>query len=228
MKNQFISYMTIAALSLFSVSARTDSTSEKLIERAEKAAEVLSEISQAEDKTIPASLLERATCVVTIPNMVRGGFIFGAKYGQGLAACRVGGSWGAPSYVSIKGGNWGLQAGVQTIDLVLVFTRANALDKLSSTNVTLGAGASIAAGPVGRHAQAGTDYQLDSEIYSYSRTRGVFAGITLEGAVLRPNKSDNAKVYPKTFVPANILSMPGRSAPAGLRSYVRALNTYAR
>jgi lipid-binding SYLF domain-containing protein len=229
MKKNIMSMITaVAAACTLSAPAFAEITSQKLMKRSEKAAQAISEIAQAEDKTIPLSLLERATCIVTIPDMIRGGFVFGAKYGQGLASCRVGGTWGAPSYVSIKGGNWGLQIGVQAVDLILVFTRSNALNKLSSANFTLGAGASIAAGPVGRHAQVGTDYHLNSEIYSYSRTRGLFAGLTLEGAVLQPNISDNAQVYPKTFAPANILTMPGRTAPSSLRSYVKALDTYAR
>jgi lipid-binding SYLF domain-containing protein len=127
--------------------------------------------------------------------MVKGGFIFGAKEGKGVATCRTADSWSAPAFITISGGSWGLQIGVEAVDVVLIIQNDKGMQRLLSSNFQLGADASAAAGPVGRHAEAGTDWKLDTEILTYSRAKGVFAGLTLEGASLRQDSDSRHAMY---------------------------------
>ena len=150
---------------------------DKLVERALEATTVLGEIMSAPDQGIPGSLLARAGCVAVIPNVRKVGFIFGGRYGRGLVSCRTEGGWSRPSFVSLTGGSFGFQIGVQSTDLVLVFVNREAAERLLGNQFTLGADASVSAGPVGRTAEAGTDVTLRTEIYAYSRSRGAFAGV---------------------------------------------------
>lgn len=222
MKNFFA--LTLIGLMSFSASA---ASVEKLAARADKAAMVLHESTKLSDRSIPLSLLHRATCVATIPNVIKAGFVFGGRYGEGLVSCRTARGWSAPSYINLAGGSWGLQIGVQSTDLVLVFTRPNAMSKFMKDNFTLGADASVSAGPIGRSAQAGTDYQLSSEIYSYSKSRGLFAGLALEGSTLQIAKKSNAKIYGSHKAASAILTTAGNRAPRAVWSYVQALENMA-
>jgi len=194
--------------------------------KSEAAAAVLREIVQTPDRGIPESLLSQATCIATIPNVIRAGFIFGARFGRGLVSCRVLGQWSNPSYVTLAGGSWGLQIGAESIDLILVFVRPNAAEKFTRNNITLGADASVAAGPVGRDAQAGTDYQLNSEIYSYSRSRGLFAGLTLEGSSLSVDRDANALAYGPTIDARDLLYRSTMTSPKAVTPYLQALRMY--
>lgn len=188
---------------------------------------IIEEVVSIPDHAIPTSLLEKSTCIATIPNVIRAGFVFGARYGKGLVACRVPGGWSRPSVTQIRGGSWGLQFGIQSIDLVLVFTRPNAVEKFSKNNFTVGVDATVAAGPLGRDAQAGTDYKLDSEIYSYSRAKGLFAGLTIEGTAVTVDRKDNTLIYGITEA-GELLAQDGKTAPASVVPYVDALIRFAK
>lgn len=200
-------------------------TEQKLIEKATRASQVLTSVLKIEDKSIPLSLLDRAVCIAVIPDVIRIGFIFGARYGQGLVSCRVEQGWSEPSYMKILGGTWGLQVGVTSIDTILVFVNKNAVDRLSVNNFTLGGEASVAIGPIGRNAQAETDYELKSEIYSYSQSQGVFAGLTIGGASISIDQEANTLMYNNKVVVRNLLTNDGSKAPTALRNYVSVLET---
>jgi SH3 domain-containing YSC84-like protein 1 len=171
-------------------SAREDAT-----ERLDSATTVMHEIMGMPDKGIPEEVLEHAKCVAVIPHMVKGGFIFGAKGGKGVATCRTANGWSAPAFITISGGSWGLQIGVEAVDVVLIIQNKKGMERLLESNFQVGGDASAAAGPVGRHAEAGTDWKMDTEILTYSRARGAFAGLTLEGASLRQDSDSRHAMY---------------------------------
>ena len=171
-------------------SAREDAT-----DRLDNATTVMHEIMGMPDKGIPEEVLEHAKCVAVIPHMVKGGFIFGAKGGKGVATCRTADGWSAPAFITISGGSWGLQIGVEAVDVVLIIQNDKGMQRLLSSNFQIGGDASAAAGPVGRHAEAGTDWKMDTEILTYSRAKGAFAGLTLEGASLRQDNDSRHAMY---------------------------------
>ena len=180
---------------------------DKPLQRAEKAADVLDEIMATPDRSIPGDLINRAHCIAIVPGVLKGGFIFGGKYGKGFISCRGRDKkgWTGPSAVKIEGGSFGLQIGGTQTDVVLLMMNERGKDKLLQSKFTLGADAAVAGGPVGRTAQAQTDAQLHAEILSYSRSRGVFAGVSLEGATLRPDRDANRKIYGGDFTAKQIL-----------------------
>lgn len=196
---------------------------DELIKRAENAAAVLDEVMATSDQAIPASLLEEAVCVAVIPGVKKVGFIFGGRYGRGLVSCRTDDGWSRPAYVSMGGASFGLQIGGQSTDFVLVFMNRRAAEGLSDDDVTLGGDVSVAAGPVGRTAGAGTNVTLDAEIYSYSRSRGLFAGIALEGAKLSPDQDANWMIYDDRVLPEELLFGAGGEVPAPLQPFIDAL-----
>src|ERR1041385_2615678 len=199
-------------------SAREDAT-----ERLGNATTVLHEIMGMPDKGIPEEVLEHAKCVAVVPHMVKGGFIFGGKGGKGVATCRTANGWSAPAFITISGGNWGLQIGVQAVDLVMIVQNEKGMQKLLNSNFQLGADASAAAGPVGRHASAGTDWKMDTEILTYSRSKGVFAGLTLEGAVIEQDNDSTRAIYGKHMTFRNILS--GKVAtPRSAEAFMKAVS----
>jgi lipid-binding SYLF domain-containing protein len=171
-------------------SAREDAS-----ERLENATTVVHEIMGMPDKGIPEEVLEHAKCIAVVPHMVKGGLIFGGKGGKGVATCRTANGWSAPAFITISGGNWGLQIGVEAVDLVMIVQNEKGMQKLLSSNFHVGGDASAAAGPVGRHAEAGTDWKMDTEILTYSRAKGVFAGLTLEGASIRQDSDSRHAIY---------------------------------
>jgi lipid-binding SYLF domain-containing protein len=216
----------IILMALFvSVSAQADSNA-KLEKKSQDAADIIEEVVRIPEKAIPNSLLEKAVCVATVPNVIKVGFVFGGRIGKGMVSCRVPGGWSQPSFMKVKGGSWGAQFGIQSVDLVLVFVNPNAVERFSKGNFTVGVDASVAAGPIGRDAQAGTDYKLDSEIYSYSKAKGLFAGIVIQGTALTVDKSNNKKVYGDVTTD-RILKSDGHRAPALVTTYVNALERYA-
>ena len=170
--------------------AREDATN-----RLENATNVVHEIMSAPDSGIPEEVLEHAKCVAVVPHMVKGGFIFGGKHGKGVATCRTADGWSAPAFITISGGSWGLQIGIEGVDLVMIIQNEKGMQKLLDSNFKLGADASAAAGPVGRHASAGTDWKLETEILTYSRAKGAFAGLTLEGASIRQDSDSRHAIY---------------------------------
>jgi len=182
------------------------SAREDAIERLNNAGQVLHEIMAMPDKGIPEEVLEHAKCVAVIPHMVKGGLIFGAKGGKGVATCRTPNGWSAPAFITISGGSWGLQIGVEAVDVVLIIQNDKGVQRLLSSNFQIGADASAAAGPVGRHAEAGTDWKLDTEILTYSRAKGAFAGLTLEGASLRQDSDSEHAIYGRNVTTRAILS----------------------
>lgn len=165
------------------------------VEELNEATTALGEIRNVPDKGIPEAIWKKAECVVVIPSLRKAGFIVGAEGGDGVLSCRRGAGWTAPIFMELTKGSVGLQAGVQATQLVLVIMNRRGLEKLLSNKVTLGVDASIAAGPVGRTAGAATDAQLTAEMLSYSRSKGIFAGIDLSGGSLRPDKEANARAY---------------------------------
>jgi len=171
-------------------SAREDAT-----ERLNNATSVMHEIMGMPDKGIPEEVLEHAKCVAVVPHMVKGGFVFGAEGGKGVATCRTASGWSAPAFITISGGSWGLQIGVEAVDVVMIFQNDKAMQRLLESNFQVGGDASAAAGPVGRHATAGTDWKMDTEILTYSRAKGAFAGLTLTGASLRQDSDSRHAMY---------------------------------
>jgi lipid-binding SYLF domain-containing protein len=179
----------------------------KAVQRVQEAAAVFDEIMSMADRSIPQELLARAHCVGILPSVKKGGFIFGGRYGKGVMVCRgpEGAGWTGPSTIRVEGGSFGLQIGGTAIDLVLLVMNERGAQKLLQSRFTLGAGATVAAGPVGRDAAAQTDALLRAEILSYSRSRGLFAGINLQGSTLRPDHSDNRQIYGRNVTPKEVL-----------------------
>ena len=165
------------------------------VNRTNKATQVFKEIMNTPDQGIPQELLESAKCIAIIPGDVKFAFIFGGNYGRGLATCRTGHGWSAPMFLAIEGGSVGYQIGGSSTDIVMLFMNDHALKSLLSDKFKLGADASVAAGPVGRSAAAGTDLKLNAEILSYSRSKGLFAGVSLNGAVVQADKSGDEAMY---------------------------------
>jgi lipid-binding SYLF domain-containing protein len=167
----------------------------KLVERLNSASEVLTQIMQTPDKGIPDSILAGAHCVVVIPSFKKGAFVVGAQYGQGVATCRTPRGWSAPVFVQLAGGSFGFQIGGQATDLVLVAMNDQGLQAMLKNKFKIGGDAAASAGPVGRNAQAGTDWKLNAEFLTWSRSKGLFAGIDLDGTVLSQNQDDTKTMY---------------------------------
>src|SRR6267154_4728785 len=163
--------------------------------RIEAAATVLSEIQSAPDKGIPEEVLGSAECVAVVPSLLNGGFVFGGRYGKGVASCRTEKGWSAPAFFTVGGGSFGLQIGGQAVDLVMLIMNKNGMDNLLSSKFKIGADASAAAGPVGRHASADTDWKMRAQILTYSRACGIFAGLELHGAVIKQDKDSTREFY---------------------------------
>ncbi len=183
-------------ISAFLLLPMTAFAGQKENDRANDASRVLSEILKIPEESIPSKLLNEAHAIAVIPDVVKLGFVVGGRRGKGLIAVRGSdGTWSNPSFIVLTGGSFGFQAGVQSADVILVFRNGRGVDSIVNGKFTLGADASVAAGPVGRSAQASTDEQLKAEIFSYSRARGLFAGISIDGAVMQIDKKANAAVY---------------------------------
>lgn len=184
----------VALLSLTSIGwAGTDR--EATNDRLDHAGTILHEIMSAPDKGIPEEVLEHAKCIAVVPHMIKGGFVFGAENGRGITTCRTANGWSAPAFFTITGGSWGLQIGLEGVDLVLIIQNEKGMQRLIGSKFQLGADASAAAGPVGRHASANTDWKLDTEILTYSRAKGAFAGLTLTGAAIRHDSDSTKAIY---------------------------------
>jgi lipid-binding SYLF domain-containing protein len=186
--------MILALLSLTAVS-RADQSKSDTDERIDHAGAVLREVMAAPDRGIPEEVLDHAKCIAVVPHMIKGGFVFGAEGGRGVASCRTATGWSAPAFFAITGGSWGLQIGVEGVDLVMIFQGDKGMMRLEDAKFQLGADASAAAGPLGRHATADTDWKLNTEILTYSRAKGAFAGLTLTGADVRRDDSSMEAFY---------------------------------
>ncbi len=200
-------------------SAKQDAT-----DRLDNATTVLHEIMATPDKGIPEEVMQHAKCVAVIPHMVKGGFVFGAEGGKGVATCRTAHGWSAPAFITISGGSWGLQIGVEAVDVVMIFQNDKAVQRLLSSNFQIGGDASAAAGPVGRHAAAGTDWKLETEILTYSRAKGVFAGLTLNGVSLRQDDDSRRAIYGDN-VTTRALLLGQVPAPAVARPFLAEVRT---
>jgi lipid-binding SYLF domain-containing protein len=217
--------LIVTTLTLLVTLTALASDREDDVNRTQKAARVFKEIMNTPDHGIPSDLLESAKCIAIVPGDVKFAFIFGANYGRGVATCRTEHGWSAPMFVAIDGGSVGYQIGGSSTDLVMLFMNDHALQSLMSDKFKLGADASIAAGPVGRSAAAGTDLKLAAEILSYSRAKGVFAGVSLDGAVMQADKSGDEAMYGQDVNRKDILD--GKVAvPASAQALLHEIGGY--
>ena len=198
----------------------------KASERMQAAAEVLNDIQGAPDRGIPQEVLGSAECVAVVPSMLKGGFIVGAKYGRGLASCRTPKGWSAPAFFVVTGGSFGFQIGGQAVDLVMLIMNKDGMKHLLSSEFVLGADASVAAGPVGRHAEGNTDWKMRAEVLTYSRARGLFAGVTLNGAQIKQDKDSTREFYGR-MVPFRTSLIGEIDPPEGANAFLRVLAQWA-
>src|ERR1043165_2465014 len=199
-------------------SAREDS-----VARLQSSVDVLHAIMATPDKGIPEEVLSNAKCILVVPDLIKGGFIFGAKHGRGVASCRTSKGWSAPAVVSVGGGSWGLQIGLEGVDLVMLVMNEQGFQHLLSSKFELTGEGSVAAGPGGRHVSAGTDWKMNTEMLTYSRSKGVFAGLTLEGAVVEQDNDSTRAIYGKHLMFRNILS--GKAAtPRSADAFMKAVS----
>lgn len=212
------------ALTPWEVLADKDDTAKRLV----AATAVLNEIMGTPDKGIPQDLLDKSACAVIVPNVKKGAFIVGAKYGRGFIACRKanGTGWSAPAGVKVEGGSVGFQIGGSETDVIMLLMNQKAVNKLLSSKFTIGGDASAAAGPVGRTSSAETDAQMRAEILTYSRTRGLFAGVSLQGATLRPDDDANEDMYGRKMSNQDIV-LGSVKEPAAASGLIAALNKYS-
>jgi lipid-binding SYLF domain-containing protein len=191
---KLMQWVVVVSLSSFLLAADEPKQS-KATDRVQSAADVLNEIQSAPDSGIPQEILSRSECVAVVPSMLKGGFIVGGKYGRGLASCRTPKGWSAPAFFVVTGGSFGFQIGGQAVDLVMLIMNNDGMQHLLSSQFALGADASVAAGPVGRHAEGNTDWKMRAQVLTYSRARGVFAGVSLNGAVMKQDKDSTREFY---------------------------------
>lgn len=205
----------------------SDDDQNKAEDRVKAAGNVLDEIQSAPDQGIPEEVLGSAECVAVVPTMLKGGFIVGARYGKGVASCRTSKGWSAPAFFSVKGGSFGLQIGGQAVDLVMLIMNNEGMKNLLSSKFKLGADASVAAGPVGRHAAADTDWKLKAQVLSYSRARGAFAGLELNGAQIKQDKDSTREFYGR-MVPFKTSLTGTIDAPANAYPFLNTLAKWAK
>lgn len=197
------------------------------VQQSEKAAKVFREIMDTPDKGIPQELLENAECVAVFPSVIKAGFVFGGRGGRGVASCRMAAGWSAPAYFNLGGGSFGLQIGASSTDFVMLFMNKEGLNSLLSDGFTLGGDASVAAGPVGRQTGASTDLKMTAQILSYSRSKGLFAGLELKGVVIKPDKDDMRDVYGEGVTAKEVLKENKVTAPVSVRAFPIALGHFS-
>ncbi len=196
--------------------------------RARDAVSVLDKIMRIPEQSVPQSMLDNAHAIAVIPGVVKAGFVVGGRFGRGLISVRsADGTWSNPSFITIAGGSVGFQAGLQSTDVVLIFSTPRGVDSIVHGKFTLGADASVAAGPIGRTASASTDEQLKAEIYSYSRARGLFAGVALDGAVLSIDDRSNEAIYGRDTTPRAIFEGRANPPPAQVVAFRDRLEEYS-
>jgi lipid-binding SYLF domain-containing protein len=217
--------MSFALAGLLSIPAFAADREVKVDDRLNASADTIADMMHASDKGIPQDLLDKAHCVVVVPGMKKAGFIVGAKYGRGFAACRQhdGTGWSAPAAIRVEGGSFGFQIGGSETDVILLVMNDGGMRHLLSDKFTVGAEGTVAAGPIGRNATAQTDAKLSAEMLSYSRSRGLFAGIALDGATLRPDGETNRELYGRDATNREILTGDLKT-PAAAERFKHALN----
>jgi lipid-binding SYLF domain-containing protein len=231
-KQWAIALSAVLALAAAATPALADARAEKAKAstdmRLTAAEQVFQEIMATPDKSIPQSLLDKAQCVVVVPGLKKGAFIVGGEYGKGFFSCRNanGQGWTAPGAVTVAGGSFGFQIGGEETDVVMLIMNKRGEDRLLSSQFTIGADASAAAGPVGRSTSANTDAYMTAEILSWSRSRGVFAGVSLQGATVKENMGDNRALYGKTVTNREVIQ-GGATAPTSARGFVNMLEKYS-
>ena len=216
------------ALSVSTVSfAQSKADIKDEVAQSEKAAKVFTEIMDTPDKGIPQNLLESASCVAVFPSVLKAGFVVGGEGGRGVASCRTGSAWSSPAYFNLGGGGVGLQIGAEATDFILLFMNKDGMKSLLSDQFTVGGDVSVAAGPVGRQAGAATDAKLTAEILSYSRSKGLFAGLELKGVVIKPDKDDMKDVYGPGVTAKEVLAVDSKTkAPDAARAFPTTLGRY--
>ncbi len=210
---------------LLSVAAWAGDRSNEL-DRVESSATVLDEIMAAPDRGIPEHIIDNAKCIAVVPSMLKGGFVVGAAYGRGIASCRTDRGWTAPAFFVLQGGSFGFQIGGQAVDVVMLIMNDHGMKNLLNSKFKLGADASVAAGPVGRQAEGSTDITMRAEILTYSRARGIFAGVTLNGASVRQDRDATRDFYGR-MIPFRTLLNGGTAFPSDATIWFTALNRYA-
>lgn len=218
----------IATITMFLFAFSSPVTAGDETSKVRDAIEVMDDIMAIPEKSIPPSLLNNAYAVAVIPNVIKGGFVLGGRYGWGVLVVKTKEKkWSAPAFLSITAGSVGYQIGLQSIDVILVFKSKKSVDRMTKGKFTLGADASIAAGPVGRAASAGTDLRLEAEIYSYSRSRGLFAGVSLEGSALQMKDESNRLFYKKEVIsPVDIFENIGIKVPEVAKDFIKTMTKY--
>jgi lipid-binding SYLF domain-containing protein len=217
----------VSSLSFLGSSAWAGTARQDTSERLKLSTEVLTALMATPDNGIPEEVLDNAKCMIVVPRLIKGGFIFGGKHGRGIATCRTSAGWSAPAFVSVSGGSWGLQIGVEGVDLVMLIMNEQGLQHLLSSKFKISGEGSAAAGPVGRHASAGTDWKLNTEMLTYSRAKGVFAGLTLEGAVVKQDEDSTRAIYHKNVPFRTVLS--GKTAtPEVATEFMKAVSDASR
>ncbi|MGA8868788.1 MAG: lipid-binding SYLF domain-containing protein, partial [Candidatus Sulfotelmatobacter sp.] len=218
-----MSLLLMSLMGLLGTYAWAGSAREDSVARLQSSVEVLQAIMATPDKGIPEEVLNNAKCILVVPDLIKGGFIFGGKHGRGVATCRTADGWSAPAFVSVGGGSWGLQIGVEDVDLVMLVMNDQGFQHLLSSKFELTGEGSVAAGPVGRHASAGTDWKMNTEMLTYSRSKGVFAGLTLEGAVVEQDNDSTRAIYSKHMKFRNILSGKA-TTPRSAEAFIKAVS----
>ena len=218
-----MSLLLMSLMGLLGTYAWAGSAREDSVARLQSSVEVLQAIMSTPDKGIPEEVLNNAKCILVVPDLIKGGFIFGGKHGRGVATCRTADGWSAPAFVSVGGGSWGLQIGVEDVDLVMLVMNDQGFQHLLSSKFELTGEGSVAAGPVGRHASAGTDWKMNTEMLTYSRSKGVFAGLTLEGAVVEQDNDSTRAIYGKHMKFRNILSGKA-TTPRSAEAFMKAVS----
>src|SRR3954464_526917 len=217
MKKLLILAVVLAMGTMAFANGREDAT-----DRLTNAGRVLGEIMSAPDQGIPQEVFENAKCIAVVPNLMKAAFVFGGKHGRGVATCRTATGWSAPAFISVGGGSFGLQIGAEGIDLIMTVMNDQGMQRMLSNKFQVGGDATAAAGPVGRHASAGTDWKADSEILTYSRAKGLFAGISLTGAVIQQDNDSTRFIYHKMIDQKSILS-GSTLAPAAAALFMTAV-----
>jgi len=227
MKRLLLVCVVVGLAAMASAADEKTGKESKAQDRVQAAADVLNEIQGAPDQGIPEEVLGSAECVAVVPSMLKAGFVVGARYGRGLASCRTPKGWSAPAFFTVEGGSFGLQIGGQAVDLVMLIMNDDGMHKLLSSKFKLGADASVAAGPVGRHAAADTDWKMRAQILSYSRARGLFAGLELNGAVIKQDKDSTREFY--GHMVTNKAALQGEiEPPAGAYPFLQTLAKWAK
>ena len=218
--------LLLVVLGLAATSFAAEDENNKAADRVKSASTILEEIQTAPDTGIPDEVMGSAQCVAVIPSMLKAGFVFGARYGRGVASCRTAKGWSDPAFFTIQGGSFGLQIGGQAVDLIMLIMNNRGMENLLNSKFKLGADASVAAGPVGRHAAADTDWKMRAQVLSYSRARGVFAGLELNGAVIKQDRESTREFY--SHMQPTRITLETVSSPPGSYPFLQSLSKWAK